>query len=52
MRITVAESVWLIKNYIPRESLIMCHGASGAGKSLVALDMALHIATGKKEVAW
>lgn len=40
------ESVrWLIKNWIPRNSLIMIHGPSGSGKSLVTLDMVARIAS-------
>jgi phage/plasmid primase-like uncharacterized protein len=36
---------WLIKHWIPRNSLIMLHGASGSGKSLVVLDMVARIAS-------
>ncbi len=38
---------WLIKNVLPASDLIMLYGASGSGKSFVALDMALAIATGR-----
>ena len=37
---------WLIKHWIPKNSLIMLHGASGSGKSLVVLDMVARIASG------
>jgi len=38
---------WLIYGYIQKNALEMCFGSSGAGKSFVALDMALHIAVKK-----
>lgn len=37
---------WLIKDFIPREKLIMVHGKSAAGKSYCVIDMCLSIATG------
>jgi hypothetical protein len=37
---------WLIKRVLPAADLIVLFGASGAGKSFVALDMAAHIAQG------
>lgn len=40
---------WLIKGVIPRESLGMIHGPSGGGKSFIALDMMLKIATGASD---
>lgn len=39
-------SKWMIKKVLPREELAMLYGKSGAGKSFVALDMALAIARG------
>lgn len=39
---------WLIKNWIPRESLVMIHGESGGGKTFVLRDMMLCVATGKE----
>lgn len=38
---------WLVKNVIPRARLVVMFGESGAGKSFVALDMALAIAKGQ-----
>lgn len=35
---------WLIKHWIPQGSYCMTFGASGAGKSFVVIDWALHIA--------
>jgi len=37
---------WLIRHVVPAADLIVLYGASGAGKSFVALDMAIHIARG------
>ncbi|MGE0367073.1 MAG: AAA family ATPase [Phycisphaerales bacterium] len=37
---------WIIDDVLPREELAMLFGASGAGKSFVALDMGLAIARG------
>lgn len=39
-------SDWLIKGVIPQDDLIIMFGASGSGKSFVALDMGLAIAQG------
>lgn len=39
---------WLIRGYLPLNSTCMLYGASGAGKSFLMLDMALHIANGKE----
>lgn len=36
---------WLIKHWIPEQSIIMLHGASGSKKTFVALDMALRVAS-------
>ena len=40
---------WLIRDFLPIASTCMIYGESGAGKSFLMLDMALHIATG---TAW
>ena len=40
---------WLIKDWFPNVGLIMIHGDPGSGKSFIAIDIALHIATG---MAW
>lgn len=37
---------WLVRDMIERDSLVMSYGASGAGKSYVAIRMAVAIATG------
>lgn len=37
---------WLIDRHIPRQSVGFLYSRPGAGKSFMALDMALHIATG------
>lgn len=39
---------WVIRDYLPLNSTCMLYGESGAGKSFLALDMALHVATGKE----
>jgi AAA domain len=40
---------WRIKGLLPRTGLACIYGASGSGKTFLALDIACHIATGK---AW
>lgn len=42
------EPQWLIESVMERDSLAVLWGASGSGKSFVALDMALCIATGTR----
>ncbi len=42
-----APQSWLIKNVLPRADLIVMFGASGSGKSFMALDLAVHITQGK-----
>lgn len=37
---------WLVQELIPKESTVCLYGARGMGKSFVALDLALSIATG------
>ena len=39
---------WIIKKHIIRDSLAMLYGASGVGKSFVAVDMGLAIASGRQ----
>jgi hypothetical protein len=39
---------WLIKKRLVMDSLAVIYGPSGAGKTFVALDMALHIASGRE----
>lgn len=39
---------WVIRDYLPLESTCCLYGESGAGKSFLMLDMALHIAMGKE----
>ena len=38
---------WLIKGWVPEESVVMVYGASNSGKTFVVLDMLLTMATGK-----
>ncbi|MCP5306095.1 MAG: AAA family ATPase [Chromatiaceae bacterium] len=38
---------WLVEKLLKRGNVYQLHGQSKAGKSLVALDMALHLAQGK-----
>ena len=38
---------WLVKGVLPQADLVAIYGASGAGKSFVALDMAIKIARGE-----
>lgn len=37
---------WLVKSWIPTDSIIVIFGDSGTGKSFVAIDMLCHIAAG------
>ena len=39
---------WLIQDFIPENSMTMIYGSPGSGKTLLALDMALHIAHNKE----
>ena len=41
-----APAEWLIKGVLPKAELVTLFGASGAGKSFVALDLAAHVAMG------
>lgn len=45
----VLDGAWLIRDWIPRRGLSVIFGASGAGKSHLAADMACHVA---KAEAW
>jgi hypothetical protein len=38
---------WLVKNIIEKDSMVMMYGASGSGKSFVAIDLCAAIATGQ-----
>lgn len=40
---------WLIKRYIPADSLTVVFGSPGCGKSFAAIDLACHVAIGR---AW
>lgn len=40
---------YLIKHFIPEDSLFMVHGPSGGGKTFVVLDMVMNIALGMGE---
>ena len=40
------EISWQIEEHFPSNSFVVMYGASGSGKSFVALDMALSVATG------
>lgn len=42
---------WLIRGWLPTESLLMVHGPSGSGKTFVVLDWCLRIAAGLPEWA-
>ena len=44
----VEPTLWIIKHVIPKGDLIVIFGASGSGKSFMALDMAAAIARGIK----
>lgn len=37
---------WVIKHYLPADTIGVLYGASGSGKSWIAIDMAMHVATG------
>ncbi len=40
---------WLVARHIPEDGFGILYGDPGTGKSFIALDMALHIATGRKD---
>jgi putative DNA primase/helicase len=40
-----APTRWLVKHWVPEESLIMVHGPSGSGKTFLVLDWALRISS-------
>jgi len=39
---------WLMKRYIPADSLTVMFGSPGCGKSFAAIDIACHVATGRE----
>ncbi len=41
------DSAWAVAGVLPQQGLAIIYGASGAGKSFVTLDLALHVATGQ-----
>ena len=43
---TLPSGEWLIKDVLPKDDLVVLFGASGSGKTFVALDYAFHIAQG------
>lgn len=45
---TTEPTTWLIKHVLPRAELVVMYGASGSGKSFMALNMAAAVATGQK----
>src|SRR5829696_341932 len=38
---------WLVRRLLPKRGFCVLYGESGAGKSFVALDLALSVATGR-----
>lgn len=40
---------WILKGWLPEESLVMVHGPSGCGKSFFVIDACAHIASGMTE---
>ena len=45
----VLEHIWAIEDVLPLNGMAAVYGPPGSGKSLIILDMALHIASG---TAW
>ena len=43
---SLPEISWQVEEHFPSNSFVVMYGASGSGKSFVALDMALSVATG------
>lgn len=43
------DPTWLIEGFLPEHGFSMLYGDPGTGKSFLALDMGLHIATGQPE---
>jgi hypothetical protein len=41
------DSAWAVAGVLPQQGLAVIFGESGAGKSFVTLDLALHVATGQ-----
>lgn len=48
LRASAANVDWLVKHFIPSESIGLFFGASETFKSFIALDLALHVAHGMK----
>lgn len=42
-----SDGQWLIKGILPEQAIILLHGHPAAGKSFLALDIALHVALGR-----
>ncbi len=42
-----SDGIWLIKNLIPRESLVVVYGAPKCGKSFLVFDLVMHVALGR-----
>src|SRR5690554_7541296 len=40
---------WLVKRWLPRQSLVMVHGPSGGGKTFVLIDWMMRIATADRK---
>ena len=45
--LTLPDPTWLIDGIIPTQGFVGLYGASGSGKSFIALDWALSVATGR-----
>ena len=45
--LTLPDPDWLIQKYLPAGGLIVLYGKPASGKSFLALDWAMHIATGR-----
>lgn len=45
--VALSPPTWLIDEYLPNNSLVTIYGAPGCGKSFLALDLALSVATGE-----
>jgi KaiC/GvpD/RAD55 family RecA-like ATPase len=42
-----ADTDWIIKDVIPQANLVVMYGASGSGKSFIALDLVMAVTTGQ-----
>lgn len=45
-QVEISSTKYLIKNWFGYEGLSMVYGSSGVGKTLLALDLAFHLAAG------